>query len=108
MARTPPHAKRQVKTRAAGDQGFAAAGTAAFSAQETIATQTASTLAPISAERTGDSPAIGEDTRRRQGLDNGHDARANGREHSVEPRQTHRRLQGHIDTVDWAAVNGWV
>ena len=37
-----------------------------------------------------------------------------GREEAVTseiaaaPFQTNRRLQGHIDAVDWAAVNGWV
>jgi len=29
-------------------------------------------------------------------------------ETAAAPLQTHRRLEGHIDTVDWAAVNGWV
>jgi glycosyltransferase involved in cell wall biosynthesis len=27
---------------------------------------------------------------------------------AAAPFQTNRRLQGHIDAVDWAAVNGWV
>src|SRR5271170_8284422 len=108
MARTPPHAKRQTKTRAAADQGFAAAGTAALSGQEAIAAETASALAPISAERTGDSRGMGENIRPRPVLDNGHDARSNGRENPAEPFHTNRRLQGQIDTVDWAAVNGWV
>src|SRR6266404_795459 len=27
---------------------------------------------------------------------------------AAAPLQTHRRLQGHINAVDWAAVNGWV
>jgi glycosyltransferase involved in cell wall biosynthesis len=52
-----------------------------------MAAETASALAPM-----------GEDTRLGPMLDNGHDARGNG----------HRKLQGQIDTVDWAAVNGWV
>jgi glycosyltransferase involved in cell wall biosynthesis len=108
MARTPPHAKRQVKTRAAADQGFAAAGTAAFSAQEAMVTEAASALAPISRARTGASRGIGENTRLGPVQGNGHDARGNGWEDPAEPCQTHRRLQGHIDTVDWAAVNGWV
>ena len=108
MARTPPHAKRQVNTRAAADPGFAAAGAAEFSVQEAIATEAASALAPISTERAGDSRGTSDNTRLRPVLDNGHDARGNGRKNLAEPFQTQRRLQGHIDTVDWAAVNGWV
>jgi glycosyltransferase involved in cell wall biosynthesis len=49
-----------------------------------------------------------ENTRLGRVLDNGHDARGNGRENPAEPRQTNRTVQGHIDTVDWAAVTGWV
>jgi len=60
-------------------------------------TETAPALAPMD-----------ENTRLRPVLDNGHDVRSNGRENPAEPFQTNRRLQGQIDTVDWAAVNGWV
>ncbi len=97
MARTRPHAKRQTKTLAAADDDFAATEPVALSVQEVIATETASAL-----------PPMGEDTRPGPVLDNGHDARGNGRENPAEPFRTNRQLQGHIDTVDWAAVNGWV
>jgi glycosyltransferase involved in cell wall biosynthesis len=97
MARTPPHAKRQTKTPAAADHGFAVTEPAALSVQEAMDTETASALAPMD-----------ENTRLRPVLDNGHDVRSNGRENPAEPLQTNRRLQGQIDTVDWAAVNGWV
>ena len=107
MARTSPHAKRQVKTRAAEDQGFAGAGTA-FSVQEVMAAETAPALAPISVERTDASRGMGEDPLPRPVRGDDYDAHANGRENPVESRQTHRRLQGQIDAVDWATVNGWV
>ena len=97
MARTPPHAKRQTKTPAAADHGLAVTEPAALSVQEALATETASALA-----------AMDENTGLRPVLDNGHDVRSNGRENPLEPFQTNRRLQGQIDTVDWAAVNGWV
>ena len=97
MARTPPHAKRRTKTPAAADHGFAVPEPAALSVQQAVATETASALAPMD-----------ENTRLRPVLDNGHDARSNGRENPLEPFQRNRRLQGQIDTVDWAAVNGWV
>jgi glycosyltransferase involved in cell wall biosynthesis len=97
MARTPPHAKRQTKTLAAADHGFAVTGPAASSVHEALVTETASALAPTD-----------ENTRLRPVLDNGHDVRSNGRENPAEPLQTNRRLEGQIDAVDWAAVNGWV
>ena len=97
MARTPPHAKRQTKTPAAADHGFAVTEPASLSVQEAMATETASALAPMD-----------ENTRLRPVLDNGHDVRSNVRENPAKPFQTNRRLQGQIDTVDWAAVNGWV
>src|SRR5205085_6280414 len=100
MQRTPPHTKRQVKARAAADEGLEAAGTAAFSVQEAVATETASTLAPISTYRTGDSEEIGENTRLGPVQGNGHNSRGNGREDPAEPFQTNRTLQGHIDAVD--------
>jgi hypothetical protein len=62
-----------------------------------MATETASALAPM-----------GGDTRLRPVLDNGHDVRGNGRENPAKPFQASRRLQGQIDAVDWATVNGWV
>jgi hypothetical protein len=108
MQRTPPDAKRQVKARAAADQGFAVAGTAALSMQEAIPTETASALAPISTDHTGDCEEMGENTRLGPVQGNGHDAGGNGRGDPAEPFPTNRTLQGHIDTVDWAAVNGWV
>jgi glycosyltransferase involved in cell wall biosynthesis len=76
---------------------LAATEPVALSVQEARATETASALA-----------LMGEDTSLRPVLDNGHDARGNGRENPAEPFQTNRQLQGQIDTVDWAAVNGWV
>jgi glycosyltransferase involved in cell wall biosynthesis len=97
MARTSPHAKRRTKTLAAADLGFAATEPAPLPVQEASAAETASALA-----------AMDENTRLRPVLDNGHDARGNGRENPAEPFQTSRQLQGQIDTVDWAAVNGWV
>jgi glycosyltransferase involved in cell wall biosynthesis len=97
MARTPPHAKRQTKTPAAADHGFAVTEPASLSVQEAMDTETASALAPMD-----------ENTRLRPVLDNGHDVRSNGGENPAEPFQTNRRLQGQIDAVDWAAVNGWV
>ncbi len=97
MARTPPHTKRRTKTLAAADLGFAATEPSPLPVQEASAAETASAFA-----------AMDENTRLGPVLDNGHDLRSNGRENPLEPFQTNRRLQGQIDTVDWAAVNGWV
>ena len=124
MARTTLRGKQQRETRAAAEQGSAATGEARLSVQEAGAAELAAAVVPISTERTGGSPAMAKNTRRRRVLDNGHNpSTSNGspatRDHELSfptgetsataaPCRTNRRLQGHIETVDWAAVNGWV
>ena len=102
MARTSPHAKRRTKTLAAADLGLAATEPTPLPVQEASTAETASALAPMDGD-TRLRPVLDNGH-----LDNGHDARGNGRENPAEPFQTNRKLQGQIDAVDWAAVNGWV
>jgi glycosyltransferase involved in cell wall biosynthesis len=132
MARTPPRTERQRKTGDAAGRGPAATGTAMLAVHEAIATEEGLALTQMPTERTGEAQAMAGNTRPRPLLGNGRDIRASAREIAApadrEMRfatsegsaiaglldreeafvQTHRRLQGQIDAVDWAAVNGWV
>jgi glycosyltransferase involved in cell wall biosynthesis len=137
MARTPLHGQRPGHKGAATDRRRATVGTTAFSVQELISTEGAAALAPMTTERVGEPQPIAN-TCPRPLLDNGHaganghekpvavdqselaarevseiaDApdqeEASASEITMAPLQPQRRLQGHIDTVDWASVNGWV
>jgi glycosyltransferase involved in cell wall biosynthesis len=127
MARITSHAKRQGKTGAVVNQSAAAA------AQDATRTRAVSPLPTMPSERTEVPRKIVGNTRRRRPFDNGHEnpAAASPETSSTAPEssaivnprsqakaatteiatvslQTHRKLQGHIDAVDWAAVNGWV
>ena len=128
MARTPPPARRLGKPSTAAD-GYKAKGTAALSPQTAIATDTRLALAMITTTA-ADTPRkkTGVTTSRPVLLD-GYDVAPSGQQNRLAvdqeqllaaqqssaayeitsaPLQTHRKLEGHIDTVDWAAVNGWV
>src|SRR5215831_19042162 len=129
MARTPPPARRQRRASTAAAPGYKAKRTAAISAQTAIATDTRLALTTITTAA-ADVPKkkTGATTLRPVLLD-GYDVAPSGQqnrpavdqeqllvvrqspavsEFASAPLQTHRKLQGHIDTVDWAAVNGWV
>ena len=137
MARTPPRTEPQRKMGEAADQGRAATGKSMLGAQEAIATEEPLALGHMPTERTGDAQKLAGNTRPLLGNGhdaraNGREMPASAdrqmpfaapegsaiadlldREEASAPQiaaafQTHRRLQGQIDAVDWAAVNGWV
>ena len=137
MARTPPRTEPQRKMGEAADQSRAATGKSMLGAQEAIATEEPLALGHMPTERTGDAQKLAGNTRPLLGNGhdaraNGREMPASAdrqmpfaapegsaiadlldREEASAPQiaaafQTHRRLQGQIDAVDWAAVNGWV
>jgi glycosyltransferase involved in cell wall biosynthesis len=129
MPRTPPPERRQGRTSTATDRGYKAKRTAALSPQTALATDVGLALATITTAG-ADAP------RKKTGVTasrpfplNGYDfapssqqnPQAVGQEQLLAARQSsavseivsaplqiHRKLEGHIDTVDWVAVNGWV
>jgi glycosyltransferase involved in cell wall biosynthesis len=128
MARTPPLARRQGEARTAADRGDKARRTAALSTQTAIAADTGLALATFTTGADAPRKRTGVTTLRPVPL-SGYDVASSGQQNPIAvdqeqllaprqssavfeiastPLQTHRRLEGHIDTVDWAAVNGWV
>jgi glycosyltransferase involved in cell wall biosynthesis len=134
MAQAPLQGRRERKTGAAADQHLPAAGPGGFS-EEPLATE--ETLAPKPTKRTAGSRRNGRPRavldNGHAACGNGHEYRSSadqeapsaalessaipessGREEETTSEvasaslQTHRTLEGQIDTVDWAAVNGWV
>src|SRR5262245_61481818 len=111
MARTAPHAKRRGKAGAAPDRS-------------PMVAERSELAAATSSERAGAARPVAGNTRPRPIRRNSHDVSGNGHEapdQEMPPATSEsaaiaeqptplppRRLQGHIDTVDWSAVNGWV
>jgi glycosyltransferase involved in cell wall biosynthesis len=136
MAQAPLQGRPERKTGAAADQHLPAPGPGGFS-EEPLATEETLTLAPKPTNRTAGSrrngrrravldnghaacangreyrEAVDQETPS-AALESSAIAKPSGREDETSPEvapaslQTHRTLEGQIDTVDWAAVNGWV
>jgi hypothetical protein len=136
MAQTPLQGRRQREMKAVADQHLPAAGPDGFS-EKPLATDETLTLAPKPKKRTVGSRRNGRPRavldNGHAACANGREHRAATDQEApsaavessaiAEPPggegettsevasaslQTHRTLEGQIDTVDWAAVNGWV
>jgi glycosyltransferase involved in cell wall biosynthesis len=136
MAQAPLQGRPERKTGAAADQHLPAAGPDGFS-DEPLATEETLTLAPMPKKRTvgsrrnGRPRAVLDNSHAACGngreyraaadqkapsaaLESSAIAKPSGREGETSwevasaSLQTNRMLEGQIDTVDWAAVNGWV
>ncbi len=109
MARTSTRGKRQGKTGSSVEQCDAAAP----SLEEDIASA-APVLGPMPIDRGHETLALADREMLVRGWEGSAVDNAPGRDGPPAfkavsaPVQTRHRLQGQIDTVDWAAVNGWV